>query len=370
MTKKNLHRLGLLSLSFFFLGWGSVGHQIINRNSTLSFPTELSFLLYWADMLAAHGSDADNRKGSDPNETPRHYIDIDNYPEFVLTGRITQDIDSLVAQHGYSFVLIQGILPWTIIETVDSLQAAFKRGEWQKAMLVASDLGHYIGDAHMPLHITRNYNGQYTGQSGVHSRYESNMINTFQQQFVYGGDSVSYISNVSEFVFEMLYANYDYVDSVLQSDLAAKIFAGGVENSAYYQQLWELTKNFTLKLFKNASYDIACLIYTTWKNAGEPVITNIGDEEILVKGFKLEQNYPNPFNPKTTINWEAQIEGWQTLKVYDILGNEVATLVDEFKPAGNYEVEYAVDNSSASGVYLYQLRFLGSIQTKKMVLLH
>ena len=78
------------------------------------------------------------------------------------------------------FVIDQGVLPWATQITYDSLVNCFTRFDWAKAVLFASDLGHYVGDAHNPLHITRNYNGQYSGNYGVHSRYESGMINAFQ----------------------------------------------------------------------------------------------------------------------------------------------------------------------------------------------
>ena len=89
--------------------------------------------------------------------------------------------------------------------------------------------------------------------------------------------------------------------------------------------------------------------------------------------FALEQNYPNPFNPNTVISWQSPIGCWQSLKIYDLIGNEVTTLVDEYKQAGNYQVEFRVgqDNSPniASGVYFYQLRAGEFISTKKFVLL-
>jgi hypothetical protein len=86
------------------------------------------------------------------------------------------------------------------------------------------------------------------------------------------------------------------------------------------------------------------------------------------ESYTLNQNYPNPFNPSTKISWRSSVGSWQTLKIYDVLGNEVATLVDEYKPAGKYEVEF---NASAltSGVYFYQLKTENYIETKKMVLL-
>ncbi len=90
-------------------------------------------------------------------------------------------------------------------------------------------------------------------------------------------------------------------------------------------------------------------------------------------GFELFQNYPNPFNPSTKISWQSPVSSWQSLKVYDVLGNEVATLVNDYKPAGNYEVKFSVGRDSrpdiASGVYFYRLQTGDYSETKKMILL-
>jgi len=96
--------------------------------------------------------------------------------------------------------------------------------------------------------------------------------------------------------------------------------------------------------------------------------SHVVEVEIAPTKFSLEQNYPNPFNPSTKISWQAPVSGWQTLKVYDVLGNEVATLVNEEKPAGNYEVEFDASNLS-SGVYFYILKAGDFIQSKKMILM-
>jgi hypothetical protein len=103
--------------------------------------------------------------------------------------------------------------------------------------------------------------------------------------------------------------------------------------------------------------------------------------------FYLSHNYPNPFNPSTKISWQSPVGSWQTLKIYDVLGNEVATLVDEYKPAGKYEIEFGknltrhldgqVNQVLSSGVYFYQLKAVDPesssgqafIETKKMLLL-
>ena len=95
--------------------------------------------------------------------------------------------------------------------------------------------------------------------------------------------------------------------------------------------------------------------------------------------FVLYQNYPNPFNPSTKISWQSPVSSWQTLKVFDVLGKEVAILVDEYKPAGEYEVEFnlpagregtsSISHHPSSGIYFYQLKAGDFIQTKKMILI-
>jgi parallel beta-helix repeat protein len=104
-------------------------------------------------------------------------------------------------------------------------------------------------------------------------------------------------------------------------------------------------------------FDIGC-----YESTGT---TEVVDENIP-QSFQLFQNYPNPFNPSTKINWQSPIGSHQTIKVYDVLGNEVATLVDEYKPAGMYNVQFTMLNL-ASGIYFYQLKVGDIVQTRKMI---
>jgi hypothetical protein len=92
------------------------------------------------------------------------------------------------------------------------------------------------------------------------------------------------------------------------------------------------------------------------------------DADATPKEFKLYQNYPNPFNPTTKISWQSPVGSWQTLKVYDILGNEVATLVDEYKPAGMHNVQFTMHNLT-SGIYFYKLKAGNFVETRKMIYL-
>ena len=98
--------------------------------------------------------------------------------------------------------------------------------------------------------------------------------------------------------------------------------------------------------------------------------TDVENEIVNVSEFKLYQNYPNPFNPSTQISYQLPFSGEVTIKIYDVLGNEVATLVDEYKPAGKYNVQFRIYNEQlSSGLYFYQLSIGDYLETKKMLLL-
>jgi hypothetical protein len=105
---------------------------------------------------------------------------------------------------------------------------------------------------------------------------------------------------------------------------------------------------------------------------GNPVSVD-ETEKVFPTKFLLSQNYPNPFNPSTKINYRLPERSFVTLKIYDVLGNEIATLVNEEKPAGSYEAEFngtgLIHQTLPSGVYFYQLRTGAFIETKKMILL-
>ena len=142
-----------------------------------------------------------------------------------------------------------------------------------------------------------------------------------------------------------------------------------------------MTKDFTIGLFQKASYRLTCIIYTQWINAGGTTFLS-DQEDNLPSGFELSQNYPNPFNPRTNIGFRIADRGFVTLKVYDILGNVIATLVNEEKQPGVYEVEFnssSFKNLPSSGTYFYQLNVLdiqskdgksgNFVETRKMILL-
>jgi hypothetical protein len=357
----------ILACSWILLSsWGSTGHYKINHHAPASFPTPMAFLTpSWTTLLADHASDADDRKSSDPTESPKHYINIDNYPEFVTTGRIPQTYDSLVAIHGYAFVLDAGILPFAILNTVAALKTSFMQKDWAKCVQNAADLGHYVGDGHQPLHLTKNYDGQYTNQSGIHSRYESHMVGTYNNQIVYPDDSATYVTDLTPFVFNFIYLDYKYKDSLLLADTYAKGVAGNTNSSAYYAALWEKAGPFTIMLFHNASHFLADLIYTAWVDAGSPMIYPTGINEL--QAVRMEPNFPNPFSGTTAIPFEVMDSHADlTLSLCDDHGNLVTTLVSGSCDKGLHQVIWDA-SGYPSGVYYLVSKSGGKSSVSKLI---
>lgn len=359
----------LIAVSIFLMSWGNSGHKKINGNAELSYNSEIQELMTWTQDLISHASDADDRKAWDPDEAPRHYIDIDEYAEFIATGTIPQDIDDAIAAHGYSFVYDAGVLPWATKNTYDSLVNCFARLDWESAMLFASDLGHYVGDGHMPLHITTNYNGQYSNNYGIHSRYESTMINTYGSQIFYEGDEITYITDVQQYIFNYLYANYIYVDSVLLADDYAKSINSNTSSSEYKAALWEKTGAFTTLLFKNASHALAELIYSAWCDANKPYIFSgpfIFTHQKNEPEF-LEQNVPNPFSSSTQITYSLPLLNHVSIEVLNLEGKKIATLVDQEEGKGTHSLEWR-PSGIREGLYLLVFKSGNTTEIRKMML--
>jgi photosystem II stability/assembly factor-like uncharacterized protein len=107
------------------------------------------------------------------------------------------------------------------------------------------------------------------------------------------------------------------------------------------------------------------LLRTT--NGGVTFVEDERSSDVQPADFQLSQNYPNPFNPSTTISWQSPVASWQTIKLYNALGQEVDTIVDEYLPAGFHSKLYIVNSTLPSGVYFYQLKTANHVETKKMI---
>ncbi len=163
----------------------------------------------------------------------------------------------------------------------------------------------------------------------------------------------------------------------IASNIFVATYGDGVWRSTNYGNNWSQINNglsiSAYKIFSIAKNNQDLFVGTetsgVWKRPLSQIVTEVGENENIQPAyFSLGQNYPNPFNPSTKIIWQSPVGSRQTLKVYDVLGNEVTTLVDEYRDAGRYEVEFDASGLS-SGVYFYKLTSGSFTETKKMLIL-
>ena len=365
--------LGLVVfLSLSAGGWGSNTHRFINRTTVRHLPNQMMLFVQDSSYFETHSVDADNRKiPGDTSmfaEAPRHFIDIDDYPDF---HNLPRAFESVVALYGWQRVKSNGTVPWATIWNYDSLVAQLTRGDWMKAKLTASDLGHYVGDSHQPLHVTINYDGGLSGNNGIHSRYESTMLSPtyYLSSLFIVRDSVQYISDRINYVFDYLLHSNSLIDTIFHGDTYAKSLSGGSYNSTYYSALWDRTRVITLDQMQRGTKALANLWYSAWVDAGLIVPTGVlSDGNARPENFQLAQNYPNPFNPTTTISYSLPVGGTVFLKVFSLDGREVATLVNENQSVGEHKIQFHAAGL-ASGVYVYRLQMGGFVQARKLLLL-
>jgi hypothetical protein len=231
-------------------------------------PASFPFFANNAQWISDHATDADTRKSSDPTEDPKHYIDIEDYPEFAA-GTLSHDINVLIALHGSSTVTGIGVVPWAIIWSMDSLTNCLRRGDSTRALQFAADLGHYVGDAHQPLHVTNNYDGAMTGNNGIHSRYESTMLATYNylNQVTVVAKPVHMIPVPVDTAFAFITHGNSLADSILKADTYSKAIDATYKTS-YYSALWQKTGAMAQNQIEDATVDLACYWYTAAVNAG------------------------------------------------------------------------------------------------------
>ncbi len=170
-----------------------------------------------------------------------------------------------------------------------------------------------------------------------------------------------------------LTSNIVYSLAISGTNLFAGTIDGGVFLSTNNGTSWTavnsgLHPKTTVKSLAVSSTNLfAGTAYSMWRRPLKEMTTSMGSEEPLLIEFSLSQNYPNPFNSSTVIGYQLPVSGVVSLKVYDILGREVTTLVNEQKVAGRYEVNFDASHL-ASGVYIYKLKTENYKSSKKMIL--
>ncbi len=272
MNKKLLLILLIILLPVsVILSWGGEGHKFINKKAIELLPDEMNGFIKWQDSISFHSVDPDNRKDFDKSEYPKHFIDIDFYPEF-LKGEMIRNEQELVKEYHDSTVNKMGLLPWATVDTYNNLVKALKEKNRDKSLLYASDLGHYVADGHQPLHTMMNYNGQMTNQKGIHYRYESKMIDSHLTEINndFKSENAGYISTPLDFIFNYISDANSIGDLLLAADNFAFKYSKSRENEEYYRLFWFRAKYITEIQIENSARDFASLFYSAWIDAGKP----------------------------------------------------------------------------------------------------
>lgn len=289
-------------------GWGFFGHESINQLSVFALPPEMSvFYKRNLEYLVEASVNPDRRRYSVKEEAPRHYIDLDSYGDS-LKWKLPKYWTEAVKQLGEDTLAAHGIVPWHIVRVVNQLREAFFTNDVLAILRCSAELGHYVADANVPLHTTRNHNGQLTGQHGIHGFWESRLPELFSDRYDFVVGPSTYVPDVQQRAWEAVWSAHRAVDSVLTEE---RLLAGAFGESKYNhetkgkQTIRVYSRNYASRYHEKLSgmverqmrasvRMVADLWYTAWVDAGQPDLARLVDyrpseEEIQRRKAEWEQ---------------------------------------------------------------------------------
>ncbi len=266
--------------------WGFYGHRQINFLSVFLLPPEmLVFFKPNIGYLSEHAVDPDKRRYLVPDEGPRHYIDLDRYGAYPYKA-LPRKWQDAVNKYTEDSLKKHGIVPWHVQVMQARLTRAFREKDASRILKYAADIGHYIADAHVPLHTSSNHNGQYTDQKGIHGFWESRIPELLaEQSFDLLNGHAQYIDDPGAFIWDRVLESAIAADSVLsiEKSLSARYPSDrryAFENrngvlvkqysSAYTLAYHDLLNGMVERRMRQAIHSVASFWYTAWINAGQP----------------------------------------------------------------------------------------------------
>ncbi|MNK47566.1 hypothetical protein D3C87_663780 [compost metagenome] len=290
--------------------WGFFAHQRINNLAVFTLPADMiGFYKKHVKYITEHAVDPDKRRYADTLEAPRHYLDVENYEKTI--DSIPEKWNDALAKYGQKQLNASGILPWQIQRTYYSLVKAFKTRDSVKILKYSADLGHYIVDAHVPLHTTANHNGQLTNQVGIHAFWESPLPELFSTRYNFVVGKAAYIENPLKAAWSIVKHTHSLVDTVLtfEATLNAsfpsdKKYSFSERNNTilkqysieYAKSYHDRMNNMVEKQMRSAILEIGSFWYSAWVDAGQPVLKNL---------IKLE---PTPDEKKAETDIDRKFE--------------------------------------------------------------
>jgi hypothetical protein len=196
--------------------WGFFSHRLINRLAVFTLPREMiGFYKANIDYLTDNATRPDSRRTVVPGEAPRHFLDVDVYGDSAVY-KLPRSYADAVAQLGEDSLLRHGIVPWQVARMKGQLTEAFRAHETDRILHLSADLGHYIADACVPLHATHNYNGQLTGQRGIHALWESRLPELLSSNYDFFTGPAPYLDRPTDVIWQAVGRSAAAVDSVLR----------------------------------------------------------------------------------------------------------------------------------------------------------
>lgn len=213
--RKLLLLLLVVSPVYLTSGWGFFAHEKINRLAVFTLPPEMiGFYKKNIQYITAHSVNADKRRYAVKEEAPRHYIDVDVYGDSAIY-KMPRYWKDAVEKYGEDTLNAYGVVPYHISKVSNWLIKAFKNKDVKQILRLSADLGHYIADANVPLHTTENYNGQLTGQTGIHGFWESRLPELFFDEYDLLTGRASYVEDLQLYAWDAIIASHEALDSVL-----------------------------------------------------------------------------------------------------------------------------------------------------------
>ncbi|MBZ0207960.1 MAG: S1/P1 Nuclease [Flavobacteriales bacterium] len=278
--------------------WGFYGHRRINRMAVFTLPPAMfGFYKRHIDYVTDHSTDPDSRRYAVADEAPRHYIDIDHY---VPAGEdpfkeVPENWDLAVQKFTEDTLQAYGIVPWYIPVVYKRLVRAFTRGDVSRILYYSAEIGHYIADSHVPLHTTENYNGDMTGQHGIHAFWESRIPELNAENYDHFVGRAHYISDPLKFAWNSVITSHAALDTVfgMEKELQAQF----PESEKYvYEQRGRGSVQLYSKEFAKAYEDamggmverrmndaiiaVGSFWYSAWVDGGQPDLDHFEEKDV------------------------------------------------------------------------------------------
>ncbi len=273
--------LALLALLVFPTGarpWGFDAHRLVNERATQSLPEPLRELFEGnAAYLRQHSIDPDVWKTSRDDEDPNHFLNLDAFAD-LADGTVPRSEREHLKRHGEQSTS-QGRIPWRVGEVYDELVAAFRKRNVEAILERAAVLGHYVADAHVPLHAVVNYDGALSGQDGLHRRWETELFARYQRQLepAVKPGAAAPVGDPVMFTFGVLRGSLERAERALESDRLAAGKRDYLETAEddrfdhrYYSRLFELEGERMAVRLGEAAEAVGSLWLSAWQKAGRP----------------------------------------------------------------------------------------------------